>query len=113
MTGFVWVYPAVVDHVYDGDTIYMTIDQGFHHHLGAPGDPIRCRVIGINAPEMDTPEGVAARDFAMTLLAPAMPVIFTSRKLDQYGRPLGDITLPGGRDFGRTMLEAGHAVVYS
>lgn len=108
MASPVWVVPATVITVYDGDTVHLQLDLGWRITLTA-----RCRVLGINAPEMDTPEGVAARDFARTLMAPAMPVTFTSKRLDPYGRPLGDITLPGGRDFGRLMLESGHAVVYS
>lgn len=102
-----WMVPATVVSVYDGDTIHMELDLGWHVTLTS-----RCRVTGINSPEMDTDAGVAARDYAQTLLTPGDVVTFTSKKLDPYGRPLGLITLADGRDFGKLMLEAGQAVPY-
>lgn len=101
-------YPATVVEVVDGDTIKLDLDLGFHISYRS-----RCRIKGINAPEMGTPEGVAAKDYACTLLKPGDVVTFMSRCLDKYGRPLGFLILPGMlmADFGTTMLEAGHAVV--
>jgi endonuclease YncB( thermonuclease family) len=61
-------YAGVVDLVHDGDTINVKLDVGFDLTVYA-----RVRVFGINAPELSTDAGKAARDFAKTLLAPATP----------------------------------------
>jgi endonuclease YncB( thermonuclease family) len=68
-------YPARVQTVHDGDTIYLDIDLGFDHLISArdfDGHPrLACRVYGINAPELSTEAGKAAALFAQTLLPPA------------------------------------------
>lgn len=102
-----WVVPADVLRVVDGDTLELRLDLGWRITLTA-----NCRVLGINAPENNTPAGVAARAYALTLLAPGSEVVFHSRQLDKYGRPLGDISYSAGgvvRDFGIEMIAAGHA----
>lgn len=99
-------YPATVVRIVDGDTIEMEIDLGFRVHMKAS-----VRVSGINAPELPTPEGQAARLF----LAQYIPVntrgVLTSHNLDKYGRVLGDF-LPDGSQHtvGDVMLNTGHAV---
>lgn len=102
----VWTVPATVVSVVDGDTAHLLLDLGWYISYG----PVRARIAHINAPELSTPEGVAARDFALTLLPAGLKVTFASHSLDKYGRPLGSITLPDGRDYGQVMLDSGHAV---
>lgn len=109
-------YPAKVDLVHDGDSVYLSIDLGFDHLIvshdwdGAPR--LECRVFGINAPELNTDAGKAARDFAKTLLPEGRIVQVTSHGWDKYGgRFDGSITLPDGSDFAKAMLDSGHAVV--
>jgi endonuclease YncB( thermonuclease family) len=102
----VWTVPATVVSVHDGDTPILLLDLGFYMTYG----PARVRVAHINAPELPTPEGVAARDFATALLPAGLKVVFASHSLDKYGRPLGTIALPDGQDFGQAMLDSGHAV---
>lgn len=103
-----WTYPAVVRRVVDGDTLILDLDMGLSvWRLGE-----RCRLQGINAPEMDTIEGQQARAFLAGLLTPqGMPsqVTFRSRKLDKYGRPLGSVILPNGHDLESVLVAAGHA----
>jgi micrococcal nuclease len=99
-----WTVPATVLRVVDGDTVELLLDLGWHI-----GYTARCRVIGINAPEMNTAEGVAAKAFAVDRLPVGAEVTFISRSLDKYGRPLGHIYI-GADDFGYLMLTAGHAV---
>jgi len=102
----VWTVPATVVSVVDGDTAHLVLDLGWHITFTA-----RVRVAGINAPELNTDAGVAAKAFAETLLPAGTSVTFTSHTLDKWGRPLGAITLPGCADFAAAMLDAGHAVV--
>ena len=51
-----WVYQARLVKVVDGDTVDMLIDQGFRVQITQ-----RVRLLGVDAPERDTPEGKAAK----------------------------------------------------
>jgi endonuclease YncB( thermonuclease family) len=72
----------------------------------------RIRVDGINAPELGTPEGYAAKSYAETLLSIGARVTLTITRRDKYGRVLAKIKLPDGRDFGAAMISAKCAVPY-
>jgi endonuclease YncB( thermonuclease family) len=104
-----WTVPATVVRVVDADTFLMALDLGWHISLEA-----RCRIAGINAPELHTDEGDAARAWAVGALPLGTQVMFTSHALDKYGRPLGSITMtsPQGAvfDYASEILAAGHAV---
>jgi len=112
------LYMAKVVNVHDGDTITLDIDLGFGIRL--PGQSwtgktmLSCRIYGINAPELNTPEGKAARDFALTLVSPGDLVTVMSISWDKYGgRFDGTVMMDDGRYFATEMLEAGHAVAES
>lgn len=110
-------YPAQVVDVHDGDTVALNIDLGFDHLISArdwDGHPrLSCRVFGIDAPELSTDAGKAARDFARTLLPGGTVCTVVSHGWDKYGgRFDGAITLPDGTDFAQRMIDAGHAVAY-
>jgi micrococcal nuclease len=98
-----WTVPATVLRIVDGDTVQLDLDLGWRIRMTA-----NCRVFGINAPEMATPQGRAARSYAEGLLPLGAEVEFHSQRLDKYGRPLGDI-LYGGMNFGIRMIADGHA----
>lgn len=100
-----WTYPAVVVRVVDADTIRLELDLGLHIWRTD-----NCRILGINAPELNTPEGQAAKAYAETLLPVDAAVTFESKQLDKYGRPLG-VLYCNRINFGAAMLDAGHAVV--
>lgn len=103
-------YRAVVEDVHDGDTVTVAMDLGFGLDLTLP-----CRVFGINAPELNTAEGKAARDYALTLLPVGTKVLVTSHGWDKYGgRFDGTLLIIGGDgvDFATLMLKAGHAKPY-
>lgn len=111
-------YPARVDLVHDGDTIYFSIDLGFDHLIASHdfnGSPrLALRVFGINAPELSTDAGKVALAYAQTLLKPGDICKVTSHGWDKYGgRFDGDVTLPDGRDFGALMISSGNAVVFN
>jgi endonuclease YncB( thermonuclease family) len=99
-----WSYPAVVVRVIDGDTVRLDLDLGLHIWRTD-----NCRIAGMNAPEMNTPEGKAAKADAEAMLPIDAHVLFVSRQLDKYGRPLGDLSR-NGVDFATAMIAAGHAV---
>lgn len=107
----IWTVPAQVVRVVDGDTLVMDLDLGWK--IWRMGE--RCRLSGINAPEMDTEAGQAAAEFVQELLDMDHPtpypaqVTFVSRSLDKYGRPLGIVRLADGRILNDLILSAGHA----
>lgn len=100
----VWTVPAELIRVVDADTLRLTLDLGWHTYRVE-----NCRLIGINAPEMSTPEGRTARDYAVKLLPVGTTGMFVSSKLDKYGRPLGRF-LTHDMDYGEHLVAAGHAV---
>lgn len=101
-------YRGTVDKVHDGDTIDVRCDVGFDLTVYA-----RVRVAGIDAPELSTEAGKAARSFAEGLLPVGAQVLVTSLGWDKWGGRIdGSITTPGGRDFASAMVEAGHAKPY-
>lgn len=98
-----------VVHVYDGDTVTVAL---FHDGRLRRR---RCRLVGIDAPEMRGPDrerAVASRDFLARHL-PRRVVRVECRGLDKYGRLL--IVFPGPGSEGtmaQFMIEHGHAVPY-
>lgn len=101
-----WTYPATVLKVVDGDTVTLQLDLGLHIWRTE-----NCRIAGIDAPELNTAEGQAAKRYATELLPVDTEVVFDSKRLDKYGRPLGSIAR-NGADFSALMLAAGHAKPY-
>lgn len=136
MSGKVWgPFPGLVNSVHDGDTFNVTLslDGNFDYGFGFKGNmhtevTLSCRVYGINAPELqvkdpttgkmvDNPAGIAARDFARSLLltsdgAPLGTIGVLSHGWDKYGgRFDGEVTLHDGSDLATRMVDAGHAVL--
>lgn len=101
-------YPGIVDLVHDGDTVNVKLDVGFDLTVYT-----RVRINGINAPELATAAGKAARDFAQTLLPPGTAVEVVSLGWDKFGgRIEGRISAAGVGDFAAAMVAAGKAKVW-
>lgn len=102
----VYVVPATVVRVVDGDTIHCNLDLGW----GVFKIDSSVRLDLINAPEMITPEGKEARKFLMDALGP-LPVqaTVTSRSIDKYGRVLASVYVDKLGDLSQLMIAAGHA----
>ncbi len=103
-------YKATVTKVLDADTIHARVDLGFDARLD-----MTLRLAHINAPEMSTPEGVAAKRFAMDWLAEHTDFRLESIKdrRERYGRYLGIIhPLDDGETLNDALLRTGHAVPY-
>jgi endonuclease YncB( thermonuclease family) len=103
----VWRYPATVLRPGDGDTPRMRINVGVPTRVTAP-----VRVAHIDCAETGTAQGGHDTVYGAAMLTPGLNVTLTSRELDKYGRVLGDIALPDGRDYATAMLDAGHAKPY-
>ncbi len=107
MSKTTYTVPAVVVRVRDADTILVDISLGWD--LWHKSEPVRLE--GVNAPELSTAEGQAAKAFVETLLKVGDSVTVVSKKYDKWRRTLGRITLSDGRDLSAVLLETGHAVV--
>lgn len=110
-----WSYRARLDRVIDGDTIDLTIDLGFDVFKAE-----RVRLIGLDAPEMGTPEGAAAKVWVIDWfesaagLQPWPYAVMTRKALpsrDKYGRWVADIRNMDAH-LNADMLAAGHATVW-
>ena len=94
-------YQAKLFQVIDGDTVDLLIDLGFGVHVRE-----RCRLYGIDAPEMPTEAGKAAKAYLESLIGAATGELFVAtrkmtrkpkEKTDKYGRYLA-VLYDGGYD---------------
>ena len=97
-----YTYAAKLIEVIDGDTVDLLIDVGLEIHKRE-----RCRLYGIDAPEMPTEAGKAAKAYLETLINAATGELFVAtrkmtrkpkEKTDKYGRYLA-VLYDGGRTF--------------
>lgn len=126
-----FTYAAQLVRVVDGDTLVVALEI-------SPGEFLeqKLRLRGLDAPEMSTPEGKAAKRFVEALLAKTSAIVINTTKPDKYDRYLADVFLMVTRDEGQvtssnlqrstlnaqpgatgsvvflnnTLLETGHAV---
>jgi len=81
--------------VYDGDTAHFVVHSPFEPNKFIK---FRCRMIGYNSPEMNSPipetkkAAVKARDYLAKLILDK-PVLLYFQNMDKYGRPLTDVYL--------------------
>ena len=69
----------------------------------------RIRIWGIDAPELPSEPGVAAKGYLQYLML-GQEVHCEGRLLDRYRRLVAVCFLPSGEDIARLMVRAGHAV---
>ncbi len=116
--GDLYTYRAEVERVVDGDTLAVMVDLG----LGMMVEKT-IRLRGIDAPEMSRQEGWAARGFVEEALSASPDVVITTRRMDKYGRYLGDLMyhpkwrdakriLRGGYLLNRELVKSGMAARY-
>lgn len=105
-------YRAVIRSIHDGDTITVDIDLGF----GVQLHDQKIRLYGINAPELSTAEGVAAREALVALAGDSTAVVLETQKAEgdreKYGRWLATVTAKiYGKDFNvnQWMVDNKHA----
>ena len=97
-----FTYAAKLIEVVDGDTVDLLIDLGFGVHVKE-----RCRLYGIDAPEMPTDAGKAAKAYLESLLGAATGELYVAtrkmtrkpkEKTDKYGRYLAVLYDGGNAD---------------
>lgn len=111
-----WVPRADVVEVVDGDTFHSHIDIGWGIVLKPRSrpDPGLGTVRAVfpdgtpyDAPESSTRHGRDASAYARTLARPGDRLAVVSFHVDAFGRTLGSVTLPDGRDWATVMTDAG------
>lgn len=116
-----WHYRAFDLSAVDADTVDMTVDLGFgvtrrdRFRLYGP-DP--AGKMGLDAPELSTPEGKAARDWLRALLAEPGAVFHirtVKDRREKYGRYLAVVflTRPDGQcdNVNGELVRTGHAAL--
>lgn len=109
---------AEVLEVVDGDTFHSNLDIGWGivlrpRSLPEPGlGTVRLLYPSgepFDAAETSTPLGRDARAYARELIRPGMRLPVASFHVDVFGRTLGAVTLPDGRDWATLMAATGYA----
>jgi micrococcal nuclease len=83
----IYIYKAELIRVVDGDTVDLIVDLGFDTSRKE-----RFRLYGVDAPEMNTAEGKAAKAWLIGILGPYGAIyvqtiqLETKAKRDKYGR---------------------------
>jgi micrococcal nuclease len=95
--------PAWVSWVMDGDTVLL-VPEGEH-------EPVRLRIVGIDAPESCQSGGERSRD-ALIALVLRRTVQIEPHGQDSYGRQLGTLWI-GEQDIGAELVRSGMAWAYS
>jgi len=86
-----YTYPAQVESVVDGDTIWAIIDCGFDTFIRE-----KLRLHRIDTPELDTAPGEKARRYVRRVLKASPRIVVRIHSYDKYARYLADIFyLPG------------------
>ena len=102
-----WTVPGVVRRIVDADTLVIDLDLGW----GTWRIGQKVRLLGIDAPEMSTAAGKAAREWLVSVLPLGAEVTVQSHALDSFGRVLGRVGWDVARvDLSEWLLDAGHAV---
>src|SRR4051812_27743587 len=107
----VWTVPGAVSRVIDADSLHVNLDLGW----GVWRRDAPVRLAGINAPEMTTPEGKAAREWLLSYIGTLpQPCTVISHSIDKYGRVLAFVVMhETSADLSDALLVAGHAVPYT
>jgi endonuclease YncB( thermonuclease family) len=85
-----FTYAAQLVRVVDGDTLVVALEV-------SPGEFLeqKLRLRGLDCPEMNTPEGRAAKRFVEALMTKTTAIVINTTKPDKYDRYLADVFLVG------------------
>lgn len=104
-----YTYKAQVTDVYDGDTITVNVDLGFHTWIHDE----KIRLARINAPEVKGKEkeaGIASRDWLRERILGKTILLRTLRdKREKFGRYLGELYLDES-NINDELVTTGHAI---
>jgi endonuclease YncB( thermonuclease family) len=96
-----YAYKALVERVVDADTAWLNVDLGFDCWSRQ-----KARLRGIDAPELSTQKGMAAKEAVEARLKEAAFVIIKTHQSDKYDRYLADVFYsPRGKDAEKVLKE--------
>ena len=90
-------FPARVLGVVDGDTLRISRKEG---------ETVKVRLYGIDCPEKGQRHGKEARRLAHRL-SYGRVVLIESRGKERYGRTIGNVILPGGKNLNHELVRDG------
>ena len=103
-----YTYSAFVQKVYDGDTITVRVDLGFHTFRVE-----RLRLARINAWEVrgtERPAGLLARDWLRSqILGKDVTVTTEQDKQGKFGRYVAEVLMPDSGNLSDALVATGHA----
>jgi micrococcal nuclease len=99
-----YTYAAKLKRVIDGDTVVLDLDLGFYQWRLDRS----YRLSRIDAPEMGTAEGVAAKEHLMLLTAEVASFMVTTAKADSFDRWIIEL-FADGRNLNDQMVTDGFA----
>lgn len=104
-----YTYRAVLLAVTDGDTLRLRIDVGFRVWVETP-----VRLLGLNAPEHNTPAGKSATAWVIDWMAQHPDLVVTTlADPEKYGRWLATVTDESdGTDLNAALIASGHALAW-
>ncbi|EMJ60218.1 MULTISPECIES: DUF1016 N-terminal domain-containing protein [Leptospira] len=94
-------YLGILERVVDGDTFVAQMDLGF----GLTARQ-KIRLLGINAAELNSSDGVEAFDSLKKKLKPGTSLLIRTHIQDKYGRYLGDVLYLSGKESDYETLRA-------
>jgi len=104
-----YVYAATLDRVIDGDTFVLNVDLGFRINTH-----FKFRLLGVDAPELDTEEGKRAKTFAIDELSPRPLLVRTYKERRSFDRWVAEVFFESAdgfyHSFSEHLIEQGHAV---
>lgn len=106
-------YKGRIVSVYDGDTMTVEFDLGFHVKFTE-----KCRLIGIDTPEIRTrnaiekERGYITRDYVRTLVEGKVLKVRTQKE-GKYGRFLIEVELEDGSDLTEVLIKGGYGSAYN
>jgi endonuclease YncB( thermonuclease family) len=102
-----FIYRCTIDRVIDADTLAVTVDLGFCIHTKT-----QVRLYGVNAPELTTPEGKAAKKWAKEWVdrQDAFTLQTFKDKREKYGRMLARVYGTSGHILNDDLITAGQAL---
>ena len=101
-----YIYKAKLIKIVDADTIDANISLGFDVYK-----IVRCRLAGIDAPEMKTATGKASKQYLVNTIPLNSDIVIESKAYDKYGRSLAVIHY-NDVNINDLLIEEGYAVPY-
>lgn len=100
-----YTYSATLKRIIDADTVVLDLDLGFYQWRLDRS----YRLARIDAPELNTAEGKAARDHLMEMLSAVTYFMVTTSKADSFDRWIVEL-FADGRNVSDQMVADGFAV---